>query len=943
MNSCHLRNLMKNLIPVCIFIILTSAIFALPGDLDTTFGISGGHVISDFAAAQVDERPRDSAIQPDGKIVVVGTRESTIAGSFDFFVARFNVDGTLDTTFDGDGFITLDAGGQFDSANAVAIQTDGKIVVAGGIGESSSTASVFRLLANGTLDSSFDTDGVQTISSSGEALSMAIQTDGKIVLATTFNGGAFPAGAMTVLVRLNSNGSLDSTFDGDGRLIVSPNLWIPHGLALQTDGKIVAAGTSSTNEFSQNTALIRMNSDGTYDTSFDGNGVVNTVIPGEDSEARSLFIQTDGKILVGGGSESGGQDSPLLVRYNSDGSLDTSFDSDGIRSVDIANIPEDGFFHEVVQQSDSKIVTIYSNKTDTFPFPIRDDFYVFRFNADGSNDNSFDTNSFTKSQLCEDGSELALQTDGKIIAVGSRDRSNDTNFDHGICVQRFNTDGAVDYAFNSTPSDGKLRLEGFGLTEITAVAGLPNGKIIIAGWNNYANADLFDAVLMRLNANGSLDTSFMDEGFYIRTGNSTTSPYYFYDLKVQTDGSFFAAGEAGTLGGMLVKFNSANVPDTTFSGDGVATSTFASRFYALAVQSDGKIIGCGSTGATIRSGRIARFSATGSFEASAVNNLGASVNNNEILECGLQSDGKVIVAGFGLNPMLNSEFIGIGRHQTNLSADTTFGLSGVTTTDMSSTLNDRATDLVIQSDNKIVVSSTGFNTDRDFAVLRYDANGTLDSNFTEHFGTGGTALIDFTVGNPNDEANALLIQPDGQFIVGGSSNAGVGERFGVAKVNGNGSLALGWGTLGRTLSVFPNNDARIKALGFYLSDKILAAGRTWNGTDFDFAVARYQNESIPTAANVSVSGKVLTSNGNGIRNVVVTLVAPNGTVFTADTGSFGYFRFESIPVGESYVMSVFSKRFAFKNPSQLITVNEDISNIEFVGIEDSEIKVDQNK
>jgi len=123
--------------------------------------------------------------------------------------------------------------------------------------------------------------------------------------------------------------------------------------------------------------------------------------------------------------------------------------------------------------------------------------------------------------------------------------------------------------------------------------------------------------------------------------------------------------------------------------------------------------------------------------------------------------------------------------------------------------------MIVQSDNKIVVSSTGFNTDRDFAVLRYDSNGTLDTNFTENFGTNGISLIDFIIGNPNDEANALLLQPDGQMIVGGSSDPGTGERFSLAKINADGSLAFGFGTLGRTSTLFPNNDSRINTLGFY--------------------------------------------------------------------------------------------------------------------------------
>lgn len=927
---------MKKLLLLISLSILSSAICANPGDLDTTFGMNGGYIIPDFGAAGRDERPRDSIVQADGKIIVVGRTETATANIYDLLVARYNADGTPDTAFSGDGFHTVDFGGQFDTGNAVAIQTDGKIVVAGGIGDSSFFSYVLRFNTDGTLDTSFDTDGIARLTGPGEALSVAIQTNGNIVFTAAFDD--IFGGYRFSVARLNANGSPDTTFDGDGQLTISPNVYFPHGLALQTDGKIIVAGTSSTSSSSQDVALIRLNSDGTYDTTFDGDGIVQTVVPSEDSEARSVIIQSDGKILVGGGSQSGSQDSPLLIRYNSDGSLDTSFDGDGINLIDIPNFTEDGFFHDVVQQTNGKIVAIYSNETEVFPFPVRDDFYIFRFKPEeGVIDTTYDFNGIIKSQRCENGTELALQPDGKIIALGSLDRVSDSNYDHGICVQRFNTDGTVDYSFNSSASNGKTVISGFGLTEVSAVAGLPNGKIMVAGFRDYTNGGVFDAVLLRLNANGSLDTSFMDEGFYIRTASSTTSPNRFYDLQILSDGSFFVAGEAGTSGGIIAKFNSAGVPDTTFSGDGVTTTTNIGRIYGLAIQPDGKIIGCGSSGSvTLRGGRIARFSATGTYEVSAGNNMGVSGNNNEILECGLQSDGKLVVAGFGFdNPGNDDDNVVVSRHLSDLSIDTTFGTSGVTTTNMSPTLNDRATDMVVQPDNKIVVSSMGLNGtgDRDFAVLRYDANGTLDTSFTENFGSDGISLINFGVANPNDEANALLLQPDGQILVGGMSDSGTNKRFGLAKLNPGGSLALGFGTLGRTTVSFPNNDANINALGFYSNDKILAAGKTFNGTDYDFAIARYENEFIPTAANVSISGRVVTSKGSGIRNATVTLTDVNGSTLTARTSTFGYYRFEEVRVGETYVMSVASKRFRFVPADRILTVTDELTDVDFVAQE----------
>lgn len=919
---------MRHLLVIFLFSI---QIFALPGDLDTTFGVKGGYAISDLGSVQRDERPRDTAIQADGKIVVVGRRETTLAGVYEFVVARHNADGTLDLTFDGDGFFTLDVAGQFDSANAVALQADGKIVVAGNVGESSPTAYILRLNSDGTLDASFDGDGIATISNAGEPLSMAIQSDGKVIFGTTFFNGFTTS---TIIVRLTTTGTLDNTFDSDGRLTVSPSLFRPSGLALQSDGKIVFAGQSSSSLALQDISVIRLNTNGTFDSTFDGDGVVQTVLLNQRSGARCVLVQSDGKIVIGGSSSepmSNSRFDPTLVRYNSNGSLDTSFDGDGVKTVEVLNSNEDNHFYDIVQQTDGKIVGV-SNTDGVFSFFVRNDFVVTRFNTDGSTDNSFDANAIVKSQWCEEGSELALQSDGKIVAVGSQDRPAIATSNHGMCVQRFNTDGSVDYGFNSSISNGRAVLSNAGFGEIEAVAGLSRGKILVAGWGAYSS--VVEARLIRLNFDGTLDTTFMDEGSYVRASAASAIPNYFYDIQVLGDGSFVVAGDGGSAGGMIVKFTSAGIPDPTFSGDGVATTTSVPRFYAVAVQSDGKVIGCGSTGSLVKGGRVARFSATGTFETFATSNFGVSGNNSEILECGFQSDGKLVVAGYAFNSMLSSDFIGVSRHLPNLSLDTAFGTSGIVTNDMSPILNDRATDMVVQSDDKIVISSSGFgvNSDRDFAVLRYDPNGTLDPNFTENFGTNGISLIDFVINAPNDDARAITVEPSGALMVAGTSDDGTGEKFALAKLNPNGSLRLGWGTLGRTFLGFPNGDSRITALGYWIDGKVLAAGRAWNGTDYDFAIARYQNEGGPTSAEVSIAGRVLTAEGNGIRNATITLLLPNGTIRTVRTGSFGYFQFDGVTAGETVIVSISSKSYHFEPSSQVLTVGDNIDDLQFVAL-----------
>lgn len=903
---------MKNLLLICA-IVLMSAVDgdALPGDLDTTFGGSGGYVLTDVFGTLSNEALSDVAVQSDGKLIVSGNG----------FVARFSSDGTIDGSFDLDGVVSFPTC----TLGVIALQSDGKIVFAGR-SLTGADLCVFRLNSDGSPDTGFDLDGSRTILNVGGAVSITLQTDGKILVGTNWDGGAFPANARALVVRLNPDGSSDNTFDSDGlRFLNTSGVWYPYGLAVQTDGKIVAAGRTSLNATLHDIAVARLNADGSFDSGFDGDGIVFTVIPSEESESRDVLIQSDGKVVVVGASDLGGED-PLIVRYQSNGALDTSFDGDGYRSFELSGNNEDYFFAETVQQPDGKLLAIAYGSA-AYGFFVKDDYYVLRLNSDGSDDNSFDFNGRVKSQWCENPSGIALTNDGKIVVAGGRDRPEFATSNKAGCIQRFNSNGSVDYFFNPTPPNGRAVLSSVPFDEIEAVAGLPDGKILVAGWGVYSGVT--DARLVRLNANGSLDTEFMDEGSFVRAG-SFGIPAYFYDILVLGDGSFYVGGDGGANGAIIAKFTSAGTLDTSFSGDGIATTASAQRFHGLAIQSDLKILGCGSAGTSTRSGRVIRFSTTGTAEISATNNLGATGLNNEILDCARQSDGKLIVAGYGFDG--TSDSIRISRHLTTLSVDTSFGTGGVTTTDLSAALNERAGEVVIQSDNKIVVASTGLNGggDRDFAVLRYDANGTLDPTLAETFGSGGVSLIDFVVGSPDDEANSILLQPDGQFIVGGSSVDGSGGRFALTKLNPGGSPALGFGTLGRVRTSFVNDQASIKALAFYLDNRVIAGGRSWNGWNYEFTLARYENELIPTAATSFVSGRVMTAKGQGIRDVLVTITDRNGISRSVRTGSFGIFRFDDLAVNETYVVTVASKRYAFASPSAIVTLKDGVLDLNFV-------------
>ncbi len=299
------------------------------GTLDVTFGVNG-IVSTDFGAGS-DDNNYAVAIDANGKIVTVG--QSNSPGSYQIAIARYNIDGSLDGTFGTGGKVTTNFLDPYSEiANAVAIQSDGKIVVGGTVYDGSQNVFLLaRYETTGALDLTFDTDGIVTTAFgiTASLYSLAIQSDGKIVAGGESFGGSNYDFA---LARYTSTGALDVTFDTDGKLTTDfGSNDRAYSVALQNDGKIVAAGynTISTTNF----AVARYLSDGTLDNTFDTDGKVTTDFGSNaNDQARSVAIQTDGQIVVAGyGTTTGGYRNFGVVRYNStDGSLDNSFDGDGI-------------------------------------------------------------------------------------------------------------------------------------------------------------------------------------------------------------------------------------------------------------------------------------------------------------------------------------------------------------------------------------------------------------------------------------------------------------------------------------------------------------------------------------------------------------------------------------------------------------------------------------
>lgn len=339
--------------------------YNLDGSLDTTFD-GDGKLITAINGTYYYLFINALAVQPDGKLVVAGSKGLAFP---DFFLARYNPNGSLDTSFDGDGIVTLEFTGFYDHGgiSALAVQPDGKLVVAGYLGGSSGTAiALARYNANGSRDTSFNGGGlVATFISGGNSFAEALvlQPDGKLVAAGRSNDDF-------VLARYHSNGSLDATFDGDGMVTTSfgaDTFDSANALVLQSDGKLVAAGQTlgaNTND-AADFALARYNPNGSLDTSFDSDGLISTAISANDPDlAKALVVQPDGRLVAAGYSKPTGHLDFALVRYNPNGSLDTSFNGDGITTSDAGVGSLYSAAEALVLQPDGKLVLAGSSGDD---------------------------------------------------------------------------------------------------------------------------------------------------------------------------------------------------------------------------------------------------------------------------------------------------------------------------------------------------------------------------------------------------------------------------------------------------------------------------------------------------------------------------------------------------------------------------------------------------
>ena len=383
-----------------LFLILMLSIFqsmnAVCQDLDLTFNTTGKVQLS---IGPGSDECKSMAIDNNGKIVLAGY--TLVGANYQFSVNRLKANGNLDSTFNTDGKLTIPLPARGGSGQSLKLQSDNKIVVAGYFGNTTKTDfAVMRLNPDGSLDGTFNSTGIATIpvttNDDDFGAAMDIQSfDGKIVVVGN-------SGDSLSVIRLNTNGTLDATFDTDGKAYVSG--FNANAVLAQSDGKIFVAG-----EYNSYASVVRLNSNGSVDNTYGTNGIVSIDLGTVNTQsARSIIKLKSGKIVIAGSDGN----NFIAIRLNSDGTLDNTFDTDGKTSIDF------GFTDiclSVAEDTTSKDILLAGYTYNLTP---QSDFAICRLNSTGTIQAQatilFGSNS-------SEGASIAIQSDEKIVVAGTTD------------------------------------------------------------------------------------------------------------------------------------------------------------------------------------------------------------------------------------------------------------------------------------------------------------------------------------------------------------------------------------------------------------------------------------------------------------------------------------------------------------------------------------------
>ena len=814
---------------------------AAAGDIDTTFG-SGGRTITGITSGNFspsNESMYAIAVQADGKIIVAG---STDVGNGDALLLRYDTDGSRDETFGSNGQSVVDFGAD-ETATSIAIQSDGKIVVAGYRFTAATRWDVFlaRYTTNGSPDETFSTGGYVSTNLSGtsseSAYGVAIQSDGKIVV----TGQSDATGNDDALVaRYLTNGTLDNTFGTGGIVTLDVSGGsndYANGVAIQSDGKIVVAGgTDATGN--TDVLLARYTTSGTLDTTFDTDGIVTSNVGGTINDyASAVALQPDGKIVVAGTIQAATND-VLVNRYEANGTRDT-FTSRDIGGRDGAS--------SISLQSDGKI--LIAGWTDVLG---NDDVLVARLDSALDLDATFGTGGIVKTDIGGDDDSaygIAVSPSGQVYVVA--DTVSATSDDVGVVG--YTSTGALDTDFDT---DGKLVTDAGGHDEdASAIAMQSDGKMLVAGYV-FDSVSKDDILLARYDSQGRLDATFGTNGVSIININGASFDWA-NDVAVQPDGKIVVVGGSGNDLLILRRLADGSA-DTAFGTNGFTTVSGGANTpysgYAIALRPSGEIVIAGEiTSANGNDVALLQFDSNGALDTTFGTNgvvttnvsAGSSDRASAIV---LQPDGKVVVAGRSF--VSSTSDVLLIRYHSDGTLDTTFGTGGIVTTDVNGL--DAAFGVAVQPDGKIVVAGETYvgGMHDDILVVRYEASGVHDPTF----GSNGIATVDNS--NQDELANAVAVQSDGHIVVAGETSPANGDNDVImTRFTSAGTLDTSFDSDGVVVTNFGGDDYA-PALALQSDGKIVLVGSTTVGGTDDLLIARY-NASSPSGGGAAPAPVVI--------------------------------------------------------------------------------------
>ncbi len=650
-----------------------------------------------------------SAVDASGNIITAGNFTEANGQKRPFLVRLNPINGSLDATFN--------SGGAGPNATVAAILplSDGRIMIGGDFTTYNGVAAnrLIRLNADGSRDTSFTGTGVP----GGRITSIVRQTDGKIIAAGQ-NIASYNGATAWGLFRVNADGTRDNTFIS--RFSAAPGI---DEILLQPDGKLLMVGGFTGYHGVSIMGLLRTNSDGSIDTGFNTGGA------GANAWVSAVALQPDGDVLIGGSfSTYNGTNTGPFVRLLSNGLIDGGFVPPPISAAD-------SYIESIAVQTDGAIIAagaLYFNGGAMKP--------AIRVNTLGSLDTAF--NAGLTDNLAYDVKVLAsgsVLLSGWFSNIGGTDRN-------GVARLSGST-GATDGAFN--PS---VNFQG----RILGAFALAGGKTLVAGNFQTANGTIYKDVA-RFNADGTVDTSFVSG---LGTAASAAGRYLrnVLSAEMQPDGKILIGGDFGSFHGSgknaIVRLNSNGSLDTGFS---ISAADFDLNkdmwIYDIAVTPDGKILCAGlsfAPGATSPN-IIWRLNSNGSLDTGFERKIG----NSQALGILITSDGKYLLSGnFTLYDGVSSPRI--VRLNTNGTRDGAFTGSA----------NNLITNAIEQPDGKYVVygSFTTLGSTTRTRIGRLNTNGSVDTSFQGGSGGGGA----------DNTVRTMLRLPSGKLLVGGSFSAYAG-------------------------------------------------------------------------------------------------------------------------------------------------------------------------